>query len=122
MLQKVFFIRSTFSQPLMLAYLLTRQRGQDFSGGLYLPCHRDHYRINAAFRSADDAIDPRDAPLIISTLLYRSETWPVTVTNMKRFEAAHHKRPARHCNSRASRTTSCTISLQQIQVMKFEHV
>jgi len=29
--------------------------------------------------------------LIISTLLYGAETWPMTVVNMKRLEAAHHK-------------------------------
>ena len=29
--------------------------------------------------------------LILSTLLYGSETWPITVANMKRLEAAHHK-------------------------------
>ena len=29
--------------------------------------------------------------LVLSTLLYGSETWPMTVANMKRIEAAHHK-------------------------------
>ena len=29
--------------------------------------------------------------LILSTLLYAAETWPMTVTNMKKLEAAHHR-------------------------------
>ena len=29
--------------------------------------------------------------LVLSTLLYASETWPMTVANMKKLEAAHHK-------------------------------
>ena len=29
--------------------------------------------------------------LILSTLLYAAETWPMTVANMKKLEAAHHK-------------------------------
>ena len=29
--------------------------------------------------------------LVMSTLLYGAETWPMTVTNMKKLEAAHHK-------------------------------
>ena len=30
--------------------------------------------------------------LVLSILLYGAETWPMTVTNMKRLEAAHHRR------------------------------
>jgi hypothetical protein len=29
--------------------------------------------------------------LVVSTLLYGSETWPMTANNRKRLEAAHHK-------------------------------
>src|SRR6218665_3665398 len=29
--------------------------------------------------------------IIVSTLLYGSETWPMTVANKKRLEAAHHR-------------------------------
>ena len=29
--------------------------------------------------------------LVISTLLYGAESWPLSVTQMKKFEAAHHK-------------------------------
>jgi len=29
--------------------------------------------------------------LVLSTLLYAAETWPMTVTNMKKLEAVHHK-------------------------------
>jgi len=29
--------------------------------------------------------------LVLSTLLYASETWPMTVVNMKKLEAAHHR-------------------------------
>jgi len=29
--------------------------------------------------------------LVMSTLLYGAETWPMTVANMKRLEAAHHR-------------------------------
>jgi len=30
-------------------------------------------------------------PLIISTLLYGAESWPLSVTQMKKLEAAQHK-------------------------------
>src|SRR6218665_2566554 len=30
--------------------------------------------------------------MVVSTLLYGSETWPITVANRKRLEAAHHRR------------------------------
>ena len=29
--------------------------------------------------------------LVLSTLLYESETWPLMVASMKRLEVAHHK-------------------------------
>jgi len=29
--------------------------------------------------------------IVVSTLLYESETWPMTVANKKRREAAHHR-------------------------------
>jgi len=29
--------------------------------------------------------------LVISTLLYGAESWPLSVTQMKKLEAAHHK-------------------------------
>jgi len=29
--------------------------------------------------------------LVLSTLLYSSELWPLSVTQMKKLEAAHHK-------------------------------
>jgi len=29
--------------------------------------------------------------LVMSVLLYGAETWPMTVANMKRLEAAHHR-------------------------------
>src|SRR6218665_1265144 len=30
-------------------------------------------------------------PIVVSTLLYGSETWPMTVANRKRLEATHHR-------------------------------
>jgi len=29
--------------------------------------------------------------IVVSTLLYGSKTWPMTVANKKRLEAAHHR-------------------------------
>ena len=33
----------------------------------------------------------RRESLVISTLLYGAESWPLSVTQMKKLEAAHHK-------------------------------
>jgi len=37
--------------------------------------------------------------VVVSTLLYGAELWPLSVTQMKKLEAAHHKFQRRRCDS-----------------------
>jgi len=51
-------------------------------------------RLNAIWKSRDLNFNIKIrlyVSLVLSTLLYAAETWSMTVTNMKKLEAAHHK-------------------------------
>jgi len=51
-------------------------------------------RLNAIWKSRDLKCNIKIRlyeSLVLSAHLYAAETWPMTVTNMKKLEAAHHK-------------------------------